>query len=203
MAATAQPLPAAAPQSASAGAPAVAGGAAGRRPSLVINTAAAVAPNPDEAALAREAEGSKLVRGGSLARGCMAAYAPPPLPLFPPPQLWDAPPAERILTHGPPISQMLLLTLPLSQLPPDMIARLAPLRGSSAAAAAPGSAKGGDAAPAEPSRRLLVTGDETGRVKIWDADAIIALSGVPSLTEIVDLALESAKVGREGGGARG
>ena len=98
---------------------------------------------------------------------------------------------------------MLLLTLPLSQLPLEIVARLSPSKGDAAAAVAAGSgsrrgSKTGsvsDAAPTEPTRRLLITGDETGRVKVWDADAIIALTGVPSLTEIVALALESAKVG--------
>lgn len=100
-------------------------------------------------------------------------------PFLPPRQLWDAAPIERILTHGPPITQMLFVTIPLTQLPPEMHARLAAT--TSAAAA-----------PAEPSCRLVITGDEAGSVKMWDADAIIAQSGVPSL---VSIARDTAKAG--------
>ena len=102
------------------------------------------------------------------------------------------------MMHGSPISQMLLVALPLSQLPPEMIARMA--RKESAAPApgniATGASRSKHAADAllDPVCRILIIGDESGRVKMWDADAIIALCNLPSLSDIVALALESAKV---------
>ena len=85
---------------------------------------------------------------------------------------------------------MLLVTIPLSQLPPEIIARLSIIPDAPAAERTPQSER-----TTEPSRRLLITGDESGRVKIWDADAIITLCNLPTLSEIVALALETAKVG--------
>jgi hypothetical protein len=100
------------------------------------------------------------------------------------------------MTYCPPITTSLLVAVPLAQIPPEIAARLSavdtPFMQSRAAS---GTIPGAPAlSPPEPHRRLLFLGDETGRIKIFDADAIIGLCNLPSLAEIVSLALEHAQV---------